>query len=476
MSHIRILAIALASSSLVAVPAEAGGLLGGNAANCLCQAVNSVVGRAPTLGNGGNVIGRLNRTSGQRLPRHGPIANSVNGSLGVTSSRAIDLRNGRVNGSVGLAGTVRSVTKATVTTHALGKNIGLAGHSSAQGSVTKQFAVGLNGLGTNHGRSLAGRVSTSVKALAHKPSSNPGSGARMKANLLNVSLLSRVGSNGRALANVAVLNRSGGNSGKIANVSILNKTGTTGRSLANVAVLNGTGQTGGKIANVAVLNKTGTAGSSLANVAALNGGSGSSGKVVNVSILNKRGTLGRSLPNVAALNGSGGTSGKIVNVAALNKTNTKGKSAVNVALLNRSRGNHGNGNGNGGNGGGSNVVGGLGGLVGGTGDCLCETVKGLLPKDRAGGRGTGGGTPGNGNGGSGGGGTPSNGSGGTNGGSTPSNQNGGSTADGASGGGSQPSAGSGNPNRERDRADRKDLWWPSHTEGANYREGRLEDH
>ena len=62
-------------------------------------------------------------------------------------------------------------------------------------------------------------------------------------------------------------------------------------------------------------------------------------------------------------------------------------------------------------------------------------------------------------------------------GSGSSNNQGSSSKQGA-GSGSKAQAASPRParaGRERDRADRKDLWWPQHTEGT-HREGRLQDH
>jgi hypothetical protein len=102
-------------------------------------------------------------------------------------------------------------------------------------------------------------------------------------------------------------------------------------------------------------------------------------------------------------------------------------------------------NAGGGNGGGGNHgEAGLGDLVGGAGDCLCETVKNAL---------------------------------------------GGANGDGSKSSSGKPqSTSTTNPEsqrtnppgknantRERDMADRKDLWWPPHTQGS-YRDERLNDH
>jgi hypothetical protein len=104
------------------------------------------------------------------MSHHGSIAasvsNSVSGALGVTAARSIDRRNGTVAGNVGLAGTVSSVTNATVGASGLGRSVGLAGSSSTSGSVNKQVGIGLTGVGTNHARSLAGRVAGTANALA----------------------------------------------------------------------------------------------------------------------------------------------------------------------------------------------------------------------------------------------------------------------------------------------------------------------
>ena len=77
MANIRILAVALASSSLAAVPAQAGGLLGGGAANCLCNVVGGVLGGgAPTAPSAGNPVGSLtgtvSRTAGSGMSRMAP--------------------------------------------------------------------------------------------------------------------------------------------------------------------------------------------------------------------------------------------------------------------------------------------------------------------------------------------------------------------------------------------------------------------
>jgi hypothetical protein len=169
MRYTRIMAIALASSSLAAAPADAGGLLGGGAANCLCNAVGGVLGSgapgAPHIGSPGGLI----RGTGSGLSRQGSIAgsvsNSVNGTLGVTTSRSINRRNGQVNGNVGLAGTVSNVTNATLGAQGLGRSVGLAGSSSTNGSVNKQVGVGLAGIGTNQLRSVAGHAAGSVNAV-----------------------------------------------------------------------------------------------------------------------------------------------------------------------------------------------------------------------------------------------------------------------------------------------------------------------
>ena len=41
----KFIVLALGSSALAAVPAQAGGLLGGGAGNCLCQAVGGLLGK-----------------------------------------------------------------------------------------------------------------------------------------------------------------------------------------------------------------------------------------------------------------------------------------------------------------------------------------------------------------------------------------------------------------------------------------------
>ena len=315
MANIRILATAIVGSSLAAVPAHAGGLLGGGAANCLCQAVGGVLGGgAPTISRPDrSVTGILSRGTGQRRQVSGSITNSVNGALGVTAARAAGRNHGRSIAGVGLAGTVSSVTRTAVGGQLLNKGIGLAGTSSAQGSVHSS-------------------------------------------RLVNVSILNRTGTTGRSLANVAVLNGSGGTGGKLANVSVLNKTGTTGQSLASVAVLNGSGGTSGKVVNVALLNKAGTAGHSAVNVAVLNGrGSGGGG---NGGSGNGHGGTGHGGTGLGGLLGSSGNCLCETVKGVLGSANSGGGS-------NGGSGNGGSGSGPGGSNGGTGSGGGSNG--GGTG-------------------------------------------------------------------------------------------------------------
>ena len=77
MANMRILAIAFASSALVAAPAQAGGLLSGGG-NCLCQAVGGVLGSGapgvPAVSNpAGTITGTLSRANGSGLSRHGSL-------------------------------------------------------------------------------------------------------------------------------------------------------------------------------------------------------------------------------------------------------------------------------------------------------------------------------------------------------------------------------------------------------------------
>src|SRR4030095_9815522 len=90
----------------------------------------------------GGLTGTISRTAGSGMSRQGSItgsvSNSVSGALGGTSGRSIDRRNGTVAGNVGLAGTISSVTNATVGANGLGKSVGLAGRSSNSRSVKQQ--------------------------------------------------------------------------------------------------------------------------------------------------------------------------------------------------------------------------------------------------------------------------------------------------------------------------------------------------
>jgi len=363
MTHLRILAISLAGSSLVAVPAQAGGLLGGVGTNCLCRAANGIIGGAKSSATRGSHFGGLSNGAGRGsyrgMNRHGAVAGSVStsviGVVGIGSSRSVG-RHHPSTRAIGLAGTVNSTS-----------------------------------------------------------------------GLANVSVLNRKGASGRYLANVSALNGSGGLAGKVVNISVLNKTGTSGHSLANVAALNGSGGMAGKIVNVSALNRTGTTGRSLANVAILNGRGGTAGKVANVAILNKTGTNGKSLANVAVLNGTTGGSGRLANVAALN-------------------GHHGNGQGGLGLPRGVRIINGV--PCGPDGRPLtgAAAVAVMATIGTKGGHGHGG-------------------SGGSNGGSP--------------GGGTNAPQSEAPPSsvrpRERDMADRKDLWWPPHHQSYNP-DGRLNDH
>jgi len=236
MPYSRFFAIALASTSLAAVPAQAGGPLGA-AGGCLCNAVSGLLGggapSGPAAGGLGNsVTGAVSRASGSGLGRHGSISGNVtsgiDGTLGVTTSRSIDRRNGRAGANVGLAGTVSNVSNATIGAHGMSKSIGLAGRVNAA-------------------------ANTALSVTAPRTHSGHGGGAPT-GRLINVSALNATGAADRSLANVSALNATGGTSGRIANVSVLNGTGTTGRSLANVAVLNGSTGGTGRVANVSVLN------------------------------------------------------------------------------------------------------------------------------------------------------------------------------------------------------------------------------
>jgi hypothetical protein len=394
MPKLRFIALALTGTALATVSADAGGLLGGGAANCLCQAANGLTSGSSPVGAASVVRGlRQNGVGGRGS--HGTLSTnrsiagnatgSVNSALNVTVARSADKHSGRSNANIGLAGRVSGASGIGVKLNGVSRSVGLAGTSSAHGSASKRIGLPVAGLAAAHGKSMAGQVA-------------------------NVSVLNKQGGKGHALANVALLNGSGGTSGKLANVSILNKTGTTGRPLANVAVLNGKGGTSGKIANVAILNKTGTSGSSLANVAALNSSSGGTGRLANVSVLNGHrgqghGNGGLGLPSgVQIINGVPcGPDGKPLTGAA----------ATSVLAMIGSKGGHGGSN-----------------------------------HDST--------TPPAGNSGN----------------SSAGNGSGGSQTGNAAG----VNAASGSrQSRERDMADRKDLWWPPHNQSYNP-DGRLNDH
>ena len=160
MFKTRFIIFALAGSALAAVPAQAQ-LLGGNAGQCLCQAVGGLLGGGP----GGGLIG-----NGSIV---GNVTGSINKTLDVTVSRSFDRRTGSASANAGLAGTVHSVANATVGANGLGKSIGLAGSSSTDASANKQAGIGITGVGTNHAKSLAGQVSGTANAVVSKTHGSP---------------------------------------------------------------------------------------------------------------------------------------------------------------------------------------------------------------------------------------------------------------------------------------------------------------
>jgi len=405
MRRTQFIAIALAGAALAAAPTNAGGLLGGGVANCLCQA-------APGLAAGGSgakatSIGRGIRGTGQRGivsggPRSssraigGNVTGSVNSTLNVTVARSIDRGSGHMTANAGLLGKVRGGTARAGNFNGVGRSVGLAGRTSTQGSINSWAGVAATGLQAKHTHGLAG-----------KPTSTLNTG------------------HGKALG-----------AGQLANVSVLNKTGTTGRPAINVAVLNGTGGRSGKVTNVSVLNKTGTTGRSAVNVAALNGSGGTSGKVINVAALNKTGTTGRSLVNASVLNGSAGGTGQLANVSALNGRHGKGYGSLSlpkgVQIIN-------------------GVPCGPDGtpLTGASAASIMAMISASGGHSSGSGKGSGGSTSGN-------------------------SGNGSAGADGAGSNSGSATAGGGTP-RERDMADRKDLWWPPQPQRQS-RDGRLNDH
>jgi len=428
MPRTQFIAMALAGTALAAVPANAGGLLGGGAANCLCQAaprLSDSSSPAKATANGRGIRGARQPGMVSVGPRgsraiNGNVTSSVNSALNLTVVRSNDRRSGHMGANTGLAGKVSNDSGRAVNLIGAGRSLGLAGKSSTHASANKRIGLTVTGLGSNHAHGLAGKVA-------------------------NVSVLNKTGTTGRSAINVAALNGSGGTSGKIVNVSALNKTGTTGRSLVNASVLNGSAGGTGRVANVSVLNGrpgkgnggivlpngvqiingvpcgpdgkplTGTAAAAVK--AMIGGNGGPSGKIANLSVLNRTGTTGRAAVNVAALNGTGASHGKVANVAVLNGAG--GLPSVGLPSI------------------GLPSLGCKSGCSGGS--------KSGGGKGSQGGSGTGGG----------------------------------SSAGGGSQGGSGTGAGGGsttNPTpRERDMADRKDLWWPPQPQRQS-RDGRLNDH
>jgi len=460
MPRTQFIAMALAGTALAAVPANAGGLLGGGASNCLCQAAPRLSGSSSSTkatANGRGIRGARQPgmiSGGPRGSRaiNGNVTSSVNSALNLTVVRSIDRRSGHMGANTGLAGKVSNDTGGAVNLIGAGRSLSLAGKSSTRASPNKRVGLTVTGLGTNHAHGLAGKVAS-------------------------VSVLNKTGTTGRSVINVAAMNGSGGTSGKIVNVSALNKTGTTGRSLVNASVLNGGAGGTGRVANASVPNgrhgkgngglvlpngvqiingvpcgpdgKPLTGAAAAAVKAMIGGGRGTSGKVANLSVLNRTGTTGRAAVNVAALNGSGGTSGKVANVSVLNKRGTTGHSAVNVAALN-------------GTGGKSGKVINVAVLNGASGKSSVGLPSIGLPSLGCKSGCSGGSKSGGGQGSQGGSGT-----------------GGGSSAGSGSQGGSGTSAGGGSTAsptpRERDMADRKDLWWPPQPQRQSS-DGRLNDH
>lgn len=372
MPRTQFIAMALTGTALAATPASAG-VLGGGAANCLCQAVQGLTVGTPAKATS---IVRGTRGIGQAgLVRVGPhaggtiggnVTSSVKSSLSLSVDRSVDRRSGNMKASAGLIGKVHGGAVGAANFNGPGRSVGLAGRSSTQGSINSGAGLAVTGLGTNHAHGLAGNVGGTVNAV-----------------------------HGKAHG-----------SGQLANVSVLNKTGSTGRPAVNIAALNGTGGTSGKIANVSALNKTGTTGRPLVNAAVLNGSAGGTGRLANVAVLNGRhgnghGNGGLALPNgVQIINGVPcGPDGKPLTGAA----------ATTVMAMIGGNSSHGGGSGNGSS------------------------------------------SPAAGN----------------------SGNGSASAGSGSSQSGSAVSAGG--QSRERDMADRKDLWWPPHYQSYNP-DGRLNDH
>lgn len=129
MSKTRYMMLAVTTAALAALPAHAGGLLGGGLT-------------APVLGNGSIV---------------GNVTGSVGKSLELTTSRSIDPRGGS-NLTAGVAGSVSSVAGTAVGANGLGQDIGLAGSSSTNASAEKEAGIAVPGVGAAPVRSLAGNV------------------------------------------------------------------------------------------------------------------------------------------------------------------------------------------------------------------------------------------------------------------------------------------------------------------------------
>ena len=176
MFSLRILTMALAGTGLAATPAQAQGLLGGaaGAGDCLCSAVSGLLGGVN--GPAGHGIGGV----------AGSITGSVSKTLDVTANRSIDRRNGNVGAGAGLAGTVHSVANGNLGANGLGRSVGLAGSIDNGASIDKTVGIAVQGVGTNHVRSLAGQASGTAKAAASKAISvtrGPGNGAGVSGTL-----------------------------------------------------------------------------------------------------------------------------------------------------------------------------------------------------------------------------------------------------------------------------------------------------
>lgn len=338
-----------------------------------------------------------------------------------------------------IAITLASTVLAAAPAHAGGLlgGSGLGGLISGPTNAADCGPAGVNGV------SAAGRATGSVNGALGVTANRTGSGRHSQ---INVGLAGSVNSVANAAAGANGLGRSVSLAGSSSTHAAVNK--QAGVGLAGVSGNRGIGLAG-KVnhatgAALAVTRGTGNAGSSRSVNATLDTATNAA-----LAATKSHGNVGNDRSVKATLDSATNVALGVTkshgnaNMSVLNKTATTGHSAVNIAALNGRKPDGSSG----GTGGGSGI--GLPSV--GLPNVGLPSLSGCSSSCSGGAGAKGGSSSGNGSGGS-----------------RSAQTSGGS---GSQGGQATPT---GQP-RERDMADRKDLWWPQHTEGS-YRDGRLHDH